>query len=155
MVITYILISTRARLQRLRLWLALYWRRCSPTYRHQCLKCGFLAFEKGEAPQGARRLLAAKVKAGWWSYSVLDAPVQCAKQLWEWNADVTTVLLTESNRPRFRCGGFYPWVPGRSLDDHRKLEDEHRMFRHQRSLAFLGLIGALIGAALTLFLKRP
>ena len=137
------------------------WRRLwylyGPTYRNQCLKCGFLAFKNGdEVTESDRRVIASKGQAAqWWQP---DDPFDCAKQMWDWNDNPFDVIIREANRPRSSCKGFYPWVHGRSSQQHFKLEDERRTFRQQRWLAWLsflgGLIGALISAAATFWLIK-
>lgn len=53
------------------------------------------------------------------------------------------MMLYEATRPRFSCEGFYPYHSGRSPAAHYKLEDEHRLRRHQWRLAVLAFLGAL------------
>lgn len=137
------------------------WRRVryqsTPLYRNTCLKCGFLAFKDGgEAPDSARRLIAAEGHAGWFEKQV---PFWCAKRMWaEDEGSTFDVLIYQANRQRFRCVGFYPWSPGRDVKVHFELEDERRTFSHQRALAWWpfvgGLLGSLIGGAALLLSRK-
>jgi hypothetical protein len=147
------------RLPRIARWrpAAYFWR--SPD-RNSCLKCGFLTFQGGgEVTISGRRLISAKGQLGWFSG---DSPqINCFKNLWDWefrNGEFDT-MITEPNEPRRYCIGFCGWQPGRSPEEHLKLEDERRGFQHQRRLAWLAffgaLFGSLLGAGVAYFTGRP
>ena len=125
-----------------------------PNYRHQCLKCGFFAFDDGmEATTVARETVACGPDGpySWWQD---EAPLGCAKRLWIWQDDAPiNVLIREANRPRFWCRGFYRYQPGRSPKAHFELEDERRKQRHQWRLAILAFLGALIGSVIGAWLR--
>ena len=78
--------------------------------------------------------------------------------------DWETILLMGSSwiRPNNRaqlqdfrlCRGFRAYVPGRPPAEHLKLEDESRLFWHQRWIAGLAFLGALLGALIGHWLGR-
>jgi hypothetical protein len=116
-----------------------------------------MAFEGTEATAHVRDIVGAEGKGGWFS---TEAPVHCYKNLWRSGEESAyNVIIYEANQRRPSCNGFYQWAPGRSPEDHLKLEDERRTFSHQRGLAWLafagGLFGALIGASVGYFFKKP
>jgi hypothetical protein len=113
------------------------------THRTVCLNCGFLSINGHEADADARLTIAAKGKAGWF---VKEAQIDCHKGLWYWDGDSASVVIYEANQPRLCCVGFHRHVPGRSPEEHLKLEDEGREFSRQRKLALIPFIAALLGA---------
>jgi len=127
--------------------------------RHSCLNCGFLNFDGDEASTDVRAIIAAKGQAGWFRKEEED-DVDCYKHLWFWDVGGgPDLIIYEANRPRFRCVGFHRHVPGRSPQDHLKLEDEEREFHRRLVLVvvppliavFAGLLVSIklaLGAAL-------
>jgi hypothetical protein len=123
---------------------AYFWR---SQYRNGCLKCGFLTFHGGgELTISDRRLVSARGQLGWFSGE--EPQINCYKNLWDWEFGNGTfdTMITEPNAPRRDCIGFCDWQPGRSPADHLKLEDEQRGFRHQKKLAWMAFVGALVGS---------
>ena len=124
---------------RLRRW----WYKWSPKNRHSCLKCGFLSFDGKEASADVRRTIAAAGTDGWF---IEEDAVSCFKERWYWDGDPAAVAIHEANKPRFNCVGFHRHSPGRSPQDHLKLEDEARDFHRKFILALLTAITALLVA---------
>jgi hypothetical protein len=121
------------------------WIAFAPQYRHQCLKCGFLAFRDGtEATAGSRVTLEIGPSAGWWKD---EAPITCSKDLWDWEfADDApiNILLHESQRQRWHCRGFHRYAPGRTPAEHKVLEDKRAERRHQWWLALVSFLGGVL-----------
>jgi hypothetical protein len=145
-------VDGEARVKKAPKWLRRLWQRRFFLRRGRtCLDCGFFGFRDGqEAGAGARRTVALEGADGWFSD---EAAVTCHKRLWNWEDDSPfNIIRAEANQTRYGCLGFYPYSPGRSPEVHLKLEDERRVFWHQRLIALLafggGLLGALIGAML-------
>jgi hypothetical protein len=55
------------------------------------------------------------------------------------------VAIYEANQPRFHCLGFHRHVPGRSPQDHLKLEDEAQEFRRRFILVLVPPLVAVLG----------
>jgi hypothetical protein len=119
--------------------------------RHSCLNCGFLSFDGDEASTDVRRTVAAEGKAGWFRREEED-DVDCYKHLWSWESGGgPQLIIYEANRPRFHCVGFHRHVPGRSPQDHLKLEDEAREFRRRFILVLVPpLIAVIAGLVVSL-----
>jgi hypothetical protein len=115
----------------------------SPRNRHSCLKCGFLSFDGGEASTDVRSTIAAEGQTGWF---VKENAVDCYKHLWFWEiGEGPYVAISEANRSRFHCVGFHRHVPGRSPQEHIKLEDEDREFRRRFVLVLVPPLTAVLG----------
>ncbi len=122
--------------------------------RHNCLKCGFLAFDsENETSQGARSTIAAEGEAGWF---VKEDQIDCYRRLWFWDSGEApiSIIIFEANRPRFSCSGFQKYSPRRSPKEHLRLEDESREFRRRKVLGLIAFLGALLGALIGAFLGR-
>jgi len=117
----------------------------SPRRRNSCLKCGFLSFDGSEASTDVRLTVAAEGHAGWF---VNESAVDCSKHLWSWEGDGPSVAIHEANRQRFHCVGFRRHSPGRSPQDHLKLEDEDREFRRKVILVVVPTLITLLGGLL-------
>jgi hypothetical protein len=93
-------------------------------------------------------IIAAKGSCGWF---VKQDAVDCFKRLWLWDCDPPdAVAIRECNQRRFHCSGFRRHRPGRSPEQHLRLEDEDRDF-HRKLIqtaitAILAFIGAVLGA---------
>lgn len=75
--------------------------------------------------------------------------VDCYKHLWFWDVGGGPDLIDyEANRPRFRCVGFHRHVPGRSPQDHLKLEDEEREFHRKLVLVVVPPLVAVFSGLL-------
>lgn len=138
------------------------WFRVSPSQRHSCHKCGFLAVRvhhpvKGgvyaEAQTGVRAMVAAEGDAGWFRNGM---SIRCYRGLWSHDPDEETDLDTstrEVNGSRWYCRGFVRYSAGRGPKEHLGLEDEQREYGYKKKLAWFAFIGALVGAALGDMLK--
>lgn len=116
--------------------------------RHRCLDCGFLSFDGHEASLAVQCIISAGGKAGWFSKEKEDA-VDCYKRLWFWDVGGgLDVIIYEANRRRSRCRGFHRHVPGRSPQDHLRLEDEERDFRRRLVLVVVPALIAILGGLL-------
>jgi len=119
------------------------------THRTVCLDCGFLSIDGREADADALRTIACRGDEGWFGEGTR---IYCDKGLWYWDESSFSVITSEANRRRLRCEGFHRHVPGRSPEQHKKLEDEGREFSRQLKLTlfpfFAALLGAMIGAGL-------
>lgn len=120
--------------------------------RRRCLDCGFLSFDGDEASKDVRLTVAAEGKAGWFRKEEED-DVDCYKRLWsrELYGYGPDLAISEANRTRFRCVGFHRHVPGRSPQDHLKLEDDEREFHRKLVLVVVPpLIAVLSGLLVSL-----
>jgi len=126
-----------------------------------CLKCGFLAFGDGEMITHNRAFLslgmapfltkAAAVSEPQKAGFVPIEPIHpnCFKALWVRESTLDAFgIPAEVTKRRRPCKGFFPYRPGYSPVEHRALQ-EKKQDRHEKII--IGILGALAGAALTLF----
>jgi hypothetical protein len=96
-------------------------------------------------------MIAAERHAGWFDE---EAPVGCAKRMWDGKTMVHSTSLSMKNRARFSCDGFFPWSRGRNVEARFKLADERRIYRRQLRLSLLPFLGGLNGALIAAFFAK-